>query len=126
MIPARYDLTIEQGATLQRWFRLQYPDGSTANLATTGDGYDTGRLTVRDAYSGDEILTLTTSNGGISLTYQADADDVYWSGYIYASASATAALENWGDGVYDFEISDGFRVYRIMQGVATLSPEATT
>jgi hypothetical protein len=124
MLPARYDLTIHQGATLQRWFKLQYPDGSIADLSS--EGFADGYLTVRDAYGGDALLVLTTDNGGIDLTYQADADGVYWSGYIYASAVATGALEDWGDGVYDFEITDGFNVHRIMQGYAWLSPESTT
>lgn len=123
-LPARYDLTIHQGATLQRWFRLQYPDGTTANLATTG--FTTGKLTVRDVFGGETVLELTTANGGLSLTYEADADGVFWTGYIYASAAATAALEDWGDGVYTFEVTDGFNVHRIMQGFAWLSPETTT
>lgn len=123
-LPARYDLTIEQGATLKRWFRLVYPDGTVVNLATPG--YTTGRLTIRDEYGGTEILALTTANGGVSLTYEADADGAFWSGFIYASAASTAALDDWGDGVYDLEISDGLDVIRVLQGVARLSPEATT
>lgn len=123
-LPERYDLTIEQGVTLKRWFALQYPDGTIVNLATPG--YTTGRLTVRESIGGDAVMELTTANSGVNLTYQADADGTYWSGFIYASASATASLTAWGDGVYDFEISDGVDVIRVMQGTAVLSPEATT
>ena len=124
MIPARYDLTIHQGATLQRWYRLQYPDGSTADIEDAG--YNVAALHVRNEYGGDLILSLTTFNGGVSITYQADADGVFWSGYIYADAATTAALEDWGEGVYDLEITDGTHTHRIIEGIARLSPEATT
>ncbi len=122
-LPERYDLTVNQGSSLKRWFRLIYPDGSIVNLATAG--YTVGRLTIRDVYGGTEQLVLTTSNGGIDLTYQADANGVFWSGNIYASAAATAAMVDFGDGIYDMEIDNGSDVIRILQGVATLSPEAS-
>ncbi|MDQ3540761.1 MAG: hypothetical protein M3440_08750 [Chloroflexota bacterium] len=123
-LPENYQLTINQGATLKRWFRLVYPDGSIVNLATAG--YTVGRLTIRDVYGGTEQLVLTTANGGIDLTYQADANGVFWSGNIYASAAATAAMVDFGDGIYDMEIDNGSDVIRILQGICTLSPEAST
>ncbi|MDQ3541459.1 MAG: hypothetical protein M3440_12305 [Chloroflexota bacterium] len=122
-LPERYDLTVYAGATLKRWFRLAYPDNSIVNLATAG--YTIGRLTIRDVYGGTEQLVLTTASGGIDLTYQADANGVFWSGAIYASAAATAALVDFGGGIYDMEIDNGSDVIRILQGVATLSPEAS-
>ncbi len=122
-LPERLDLTVYAGATLKRWFRLTYPNGAIVNLATAG--YTIGRLTIRDAYGGTVQLALTTANGGIDLTYQADADGVFWSGAIYASAAATAALVDWGEGIFDLEIDNGSDVIRILQGVATLSPEAS-
>ena len=123
-LPERYDLTIEQGATLKRWFRLTYPTGTIVDL--TAAGYDTARLTIRDEYGGDEIVALTTANGGVSVVQEADADGAEWSGYLYLSAASTAALTDWGDGAYDLEIDNGSDVIRVLQGVATLSPEATT
>lgn len=123
-LPERFDLSIAAGATLKRWFRLTYPDGAIVNLATAG--YTIGRLTVRDVYGGTEQLVLTTANGGVDLTYQADANGVFWSGNIYASAAATAALVDFGDGVFTFEIDNGSDVIRVFEGIATLSPEATT
>ncbi len=122
-LPERYDLTVNAGATLKRWFRLTYPDGSIVNLATAG--YTVGRLTIRDVYGGTEQLVLTTANGGIDLTYQADANGVFWSGAIYASAAATAAMVDFGDGIFDLEIDNGSDVIRVMQGLAVLSPEAS-
>lgn len=98
----------------------------TATSSLYTGGYTIGRLTVRDEYGGTAQLELTTANGGVSLTYQADADGAFWSGYLYASATTTTALTEWGDGVYDFEISNGVDVLRVMEGVAVLSPESTT
>ncbi len=123
-LPQRFDLTLYQGSTMKRWFALRYPDGTIVNLAPTG--YTTGRLTVRNVYGGDQILSLTTANGGIDLTYQADANGAFWTGSIFASAATTAIIQDFGHGVYDFEISNGSDVIRVMQGVATLQPEAST
>lgn len=123
-LPERYDLTINAGETLKRWFALRYPDGTIVDL--TAAGYTTARLTVRDMFEGDEILTLNTDNGGISVVQEADANGTAWSGYLYASADATAALADFGDGVFTLEISDGLDVIRVLEGVATLSPEAST
>ena len=122
-LPERYSLTIEQGATLKIWWALKYPDGTIADLGTAG--YTTGRLTVRPDYGEDAVLSLTTDNGGVVISYETDADGRQWSGYLYASATATAALTEWGEGIYDLEISNGTDVIRVMQGPATLSPEAT-
>ncbi|MDQ3223692.1 MAG: hypothetical protein M3Q75_09525 [Gemmatimonadota bacterium] len=122
-LPENYDLTIYAGATLKRWFALRYPDGSLANLVTAG--YTVGRLTVRDIYGGTAQLTLTTANGGVSVTQETDANGVTWSGSIYASPATTAALTDFGDGVFDLEIDNGSDVIRVFQGVATLSREAT-
>lgn len=123
-LPARYDLTIQQGATLKRWFRLNYPDGTIVDL--TAAGYTAARLTVRDQYGGDAVLTLTTANGGISVVQEADANGAQWSGYLYASPATTAALTDWGDGIFDLEIDNGSDVIRVIEGIATLSLETST
>ncbi len=125
-LPERFSLTINQGETLKRWFAVRLPNGTVANLPTQGSGYTIGRLYVRNAYGGDLLLALTTTNGGIVLGLMTDSQGQQWSGYIYAPASATAALTPWGNGVYDFEISDGSDVIRVAQGDARLSREATT
>ena len=123
-IPAVYDLTIIQGADTQRWFALKTPAGEVMNLATTGDGYTIGVATLRDQYGGDLLIDppLTTANGGVSLTYEADANGTYWSGYIAISAAMSEGLTDWGDGVWDLEISDGVHVYRVVKGQCFLDP----
>lgn len=129
-LPEHYDLTIEQGASLKRWWRLQYKDGTVVDLSAVGGGYTIGRLTVMDKYPADGGVhlfpPLTTTNGGVVISYQADADGAYWTGAIVMSAAATAALVPWGEAVYDLEISNGSDVIRVLQGICTLSPEAST
>ena len=125
-LPNSYTLTIEQGANLKRWWALQYPDGSIVDLIS--EGYTIGRLQVRDLYAsegGELILDLNTDNGGVVIDYQADADGTFWTGYLWASAASTAALEPFGEAVYDLEVSNGTDVIRIIQGVAVLSSEVS-
>ena len=125
-IPAIYDLTIIQGADTQRRFALRTPAGTVMDLATTGDGYTIGTAAFRDEYSGDLLFDqLTTDNGGVSLTYEADANGTYWSGYIAVTAAISSGLTDWGDGVWDLEISDGLHVYRIAQGQCFLDPSVS-
>ncbi len=125
MTPHRYDFTVWKGSTLYIPFAIEAPDGTTYNLATVGGGYTVGRLTVRDTYGGTALLELTTGNGGVVVSAFTDASGT-WSGYWFASAAATAALTDWGDGVYDMEISDGSNVEKSFFGTVTLSPETTT
>jgi hypothetical protein len=126
-LPNTYTLTINQGETLARWWRLEHTDGTVVDLNT--EGYTIGRLQVRDAYAsegGELLLNLTTDNGGVVIDYQADADGTYWSGALYMHATATAALVPWGDAVFDLEIENASgEVIRVLQGVAVLDPEAT-
>lgn len=125
MEPHRYNFTIWQGSTLYIPFAIESPAGVTYDLAAEGDGYTIGRLTVRDTYGGTAQIELTNDNGGIVIDAFTDTSGD-WSGYWFMSADATAALEDWGDGVYDFEISDGLRVEKPLYGIVTLSGEATT
>ena len=126
MQPHRHDLTIIQGATFYFPFALDLTDGTVADPPNVGDGYTIGRATIRDEYGGDALVELTTDNGGVVIEHATDADGVTWSGYLFMSPEATAALTDWGDAVWDLEISDGTRVYRVLSGIATLSPESTT
>jgi hypothetical protein len=128
MEPHRFDLEVVQGATFYLPFAIEAPDGTTYDLATVGDGYTIGRAQVRDLYAGEGgelLLSMTTDNGGIVISAFTDTDGNDWSGYLFASATATAALVDWGEGVWDLEISDGTRVERPFFGVATLRPEVT-
>lgn len=112
----RYDLEIKQGATLALVATWKDNSGTAINLT----GY-TARLAVRESYSSTStILSLTTSNGGISLGGSAGTIT------LSASATTTAALTAPFSGVYDLElISGGGVVTRLLEGAATVSPEVT-
>ena len=122
-LPERHDIVIDQGATFKYWFAVEV-DGVVQNLTTAG--YTVGRLTIRDTYGGTALVTLTTDNGGVVISYETSVDGLQNSGYWYMSPATTAALTDWGDGVFDFEISDGSDVIRGLTGTAILNPEVTT
>lgn len=119
-------LTIKKGETLSRYWRLRNKDtGETLDLSTIG--FTSGILAIKDAYYGEDVIEpLTTDNGGVVIEYAADAKGAYWSGRIYLSADQTDALEEWGEGVFDFEISDGLRVKNVAEGIAVLRPTTIT
>jgi len=127
-MPSYFPLVIQQGANLGVWFALRQPDGSIANPLTTGGGYSVAKLQVRDKAAtdgGTVLLELTTGNGGITLGALTDAAGASQSGYLYASAQATAMLVPWGEAVYDLKLSDGVNVATILFGPAILVPAAT-
>jgi hypothetical protein len=122
---------IRQGATLYVPFAIEATDGTTYDLAEEGDGYTIGACQVRTesaSEGGELLLDLTTDNGGMVLTAFTDASGD-WSGYLYASAAATAALVPWGDGQFDLEIrtsaGDAARVEIPFAGDVSLVPNIT-
>lgn len=133
-LPNTFNLIIEQGTTFKFWFAVRTTDGVIRDLIA--EGYSTGRLQVRDkpaSQGGTVKLSLTTANGGINMTRQYDLPEGdpnrrQWSGYLYASATATAALTDWGLGGYNFEIvkdSNAGEVITVLRGDAVLEPEWT-
>jgi hypothetical protein len=125
MVTRTWRLTIKQGETLSRYFRLR--DGSTGEVLDLSTiGVTSGTLTIRDEYGGEEIVTLNTDNGGVVIENGTKSNGWEYSGYIYMSAASTLALTDWADGVFDLEISDGIRDKVIASGVALLDPTTIT
>jgi hypothetical protein len=112
----KYDLLIDQGATLNIVATWKDSSGTPINLT----GY-TARMSVRATFtSSSSVLDLNTSNGGITLGGSAGTIT------ITASATTTAALTAPFSGVYDLElVSGGGVVTRLLEGTATVSPEVT-
>lgn len=137
IVPHRYDITIVQGADFYLPFAIEAPNGTTYDLAEEGDGYTVGQAVVRDTYDGTVMLTFATAgnpnypapDGEMVLTAFTDASGS-WSGYLFASAAVTAALDQWGEGVHDVEIATSTgtaaHVERPFYGTAVLSPEVTS
>ena len=115
----RYDLIIEQGASFRReiWWRDE--DGDIIDVSSY-----TARMHVRaDVDDVSPQVTLTTENSRITLS--AGAAGAY-NILLTMTPSTTAALTDWGRGVYDLElVSGGGTVTRVLEGYAVLSKEAT-
>ena len=114
MVAGKYDLTIEQGATLAQVFTWKDSAGVVINLT----GY-TARCHVRRRLEDtDKIMDLTTENGGITLGGVL--------GTITLNASATVTAQLSGNGVYDLEmISSGGQVTRLLQGKVSFNANVT-
>jgi hypothetical protein len=114
MAAGTLDFTIEQGATFNLLLTWKIND-TLVNLT----GY-TARLQARvDVEDSELILSLTTSNGGITLGGAA--------GTISLDQTATqTTLLPAGTYVYDLElIASNSTVTRLVQGELLVSPEVT-
>lgn len=112
---ASTDLTIAQGATYSQV--VNWKTGSPAAFVNT-TGYS-ARMQLRTSYSAAAAtLELTTANERISLTN---------AGVITLSLTAAeAAALTAGRYVYDLEmVSAGGQVTRLLEGIATVTPEVT-
>lgn len=101
--PLYAPLVIRQGRTNRIWFTGRIKQ-TGAVLDFEDAGYHVARLQVRDKHrtdGGTVLLDLTTDNGGIDLTQQADTEGAERSGYLYISAEAAATLIPFGEAVYD-------------------------
>jgi hypothetical protein len=114
MAAGTLNFTIEQGATFNLLLTWEI-DGTPVNITNW-----TARLAARvDVEDSEVILSLTTSNGGITLGGAA--------GTISLNQTATqTALLPAGTYVYDLElISAVGAVTRLVQGELNISPEVT-
>jgi hypothetical protein len=112
-----YNVEIDQGAD---WFlNVEYenPNGSPVVLTSY-----TGALQLRSLPSDSTaVLTLTTSNGGITITGATGLVA------IHATATQTRAIDE-GTYYYDLEITSPANpsvTTRLVQGQAVVSPEVT-
>jgi hypothetical protein len=114
MAAGTLDFTIEQGATFNLLLTWEIDD-VPVNITNW-----TARLQARvDVEDTEVILSLTTSNGGITLGGAA--------GTISLDQTATqTALLPAGTYVYDLELISGVgAVTRLVQGELNISPEVT-
>lgn len=119
----KHDITIEQGATFQKFFTWRIDNGV---LPPTGPIVDltgcTARMHIRETVSSNQVLLeLSTTNGMITLLSGSVPDHIK----IELSAVTTAAL-TFTSAVYDLEIvtPSGF-VTRLLKGNITVDPEVT-
>jgi hypothetical protein len=112
-----YNVTIDQGAD---WFldvTYEDPSGTPINLQSF-----TAALQLRSLpNSPSAALTLTTQNGGITITGNSGLVS------IHATSEQTGAIDE-GDYVYDLDITSpapGTVVTRLIQGQAVVSAQVT-
>ena len=67
MGPANFNLTIQQGATFRVNFLVNNADGTPATLTGV-----TAQMVVKQNYSGEEVLTLSSPSNGIVVASESD------------------------------------------------------
>jgi hypothetical protein len=109
----QYSFTIDQGAT---WtLNITYKDSTGTAINLTGY---TAEMQVRRKFDSDTpVLTLSTSNGGITI--------VGATGTLNLVATDEQAAIDAGLYVYDLELSTGGVRTRLIQGTVTVSGEVT-
>ncbi len=117
MTPHEKDLTIYQGASFQRAWKLQDKDGDPVNLA----GWS-GVCHIREKVKDSEfLLEASTENGRLTIY---EEDGYYFYG-LNLAPQHTQILDI-KKGVYDIKLEDvtGDKV-RIQEGKVTVSPAVT-
>lgn len=109
-----YNFTMDQGSNWNLNVIYKDANGNPINLT----GY-TAAMQLRQNYNSDTaVLTLSTSNGGITITGNLGKL------FLSATAAQTGGLDA-GFYVYDLEITSGGVVTRIIQGQITVAGEVT-
>ena len=120
MAAGRYDFVIEQGATFSRQITWKDTTGAAVNLT----GYTIAAKVRRKTSDSQPVIALTctvtnAANGQFTIS-------------LTATQTAGLPVNNGNDGeklllpcVYDIEAITGSTVYRLLEGVANISPEAT-
>lgn len=116
----RYDFTIEQGATFSRQVTWQDESGAGINLT----GYTiTGKLRKKTS-DNKEIASftcalVTPTSGIFSFSLTPTQTSLLPSSFSYNAEKQLLEC------VYDIEASSGSNVYRVLEGIASISPEVT-
>lgn len=120
MAAGRYDLTIEQGATFSRQVTWQNEDGSAVNLT----GYSIAGKIRKKTSDNQPIIsftcTITNASSGI-FTFSLTATETNSLPVRHGETAEKQLLEC----VYDIEATVGSTVYRILEGIAYISPQVT-
>ena len=119
MAAGKYDITIEQGATLT--VNLSYKNSAGAVLDLSS-GY-TSRMKIRES-TGGSIIASTESGDSpkntLSIALAASGNNI-----IVTMTAANTATLDFDNAVYDLELVAGLVIDRIIEGRAFLSKEIT-
>lgn len=121
----RMDLTIWQGDDFALNLGLKYFDATTSSMQLLNTTGYTARMKVRATYDGPVLLDLSTTNGRITVGIQGTAPK-QWNVGLAIPNSVTAALVDWGIGLYDLELVDTFgKVQKVLYGSCQLQREVS-
>jgi hypothetical protein len=114
-LPRALDITIRRGDTFAAQLAIETAGGSAVNLTGL-----TGAGTVRDAYDGTALATMTVTHdnagGIISVTIAATVTaEIEW------PENSQACAESAPLGVWDLQLSDGTDVRTVVSGKAYLA-----
>lgn len=116
MRAGKYNTVIEQGAVFRR--SMIWKDSNNAVIDLTGY---TAEMQIRQKKDSETILhTLSTSNGGITITGAQGKID------LFISADTTAEFD-FTSAYYDLELNPGddAEKVRMLEGIISLSKEVT-
>jgi len=108
-----YNGVMDQGATWTLTIVYNNPDGTPIDLT----GY-TGRMQLRTKFDSTAALTLSTSNGGMTITGPTGTIN------LLATATQTESI-NPAIYVYDLELTSGTNIQRLIQGQITVRAQVT-
>lgn len=120
MAAGRYDLVIEQGATFSRQVTWQNSNGSAVNLTGYTIAGKIRRKTSDIQALASFTCTVTDATNGI-FTFSLTATQTSSLPVMHSQTSEKEYL----DCVYDIEATTGSTVYRILEGIAKISPQVT-
>ncbi len=105
--PAHHDLTIIQGDDFLWNFGFKYYDFATSSLKLLNTAGWSAKLKVRtDFDSATVLLEMSTANSRATVGIQGTAPNQY-NLSLFCPNAVTAALTDWGQGVWDLKLVDG-------------------
>lgn len=108
-----YNGVMDQGATWTLTIVYEDPSGNPIDLSG-----NTGRMQLRSKFDSSAVLTLSTSNGGMTITGPTGTIE------LLATATQMELIEP-GLYVYDLELTNGSIIQRLIQGQMTVRAQVT-
>jgi len=124
-LPAWEPLVIKQGDDFALTYLLQSYDPVLGEYVTLSTAGYTAKMKVRPDYDQPAVLECTTANGRLTVGLQGTAPYQY-NLLLSIAKATTAALTDWGEGIYDLVLVDTFgKEKTILEGTCCLRRRVT-